>query len=69
VCDTCRGNVRQRDDDTEDAVERRLALYEAETIPIVEYYRARALLITVDGVGEGDDVFERLVKVCDEQIS
>ena len=69
VCDTCGGSVRQRDDDTEDAVERRLELYERETVPIVEYYRALGLLTTVDGVGEGEEVFERLVKVCDEQLS
>ena len=69
VCDTCGGPVRQRDDDTEEAVERRLELYEIETVPIVEHYRARGLLTTVDGVGEGDEVFERLVKVCLEQFS
>jgi adenylate kinase len=69
VCDTCGGEVRQRDDDTEDAVERRLALYERETVPIVDYYRARGLLTVVDGVGEGDEVFERLVKVCVEQLT
>jgi adenylate kinase len=69
TCDTCGANVRQRDDDTDDAVERRLELYEHETVPIVEYYRALGLLAIIDGVGEGDDVFERLVKVCAEQIS
>src|SRR6476660_1368929 len=69
VCDTCGGHVRQRDDDTEEAVERRLELYERETVPIVEYYRALGLLSVVDGVGEGDDVFERLVKVVGEQLS
>jgi adenylate kinase len=69
VCDTCGGRVRQRDDDTEEAVERRLELYERETVPIVEYYRALGLLSVVDGVGEGDEVFERLVKICAEQLS
>jgi adenylate kinase len=69
TCDTCGGDVRQRDDDTEEAVERRLELYERETVPIVQYYRALGLLILVDGVGEGDEVFERLVKVCVEQLS
>jgi adenylate kinase len=68
VCDTCGGDVRQRDDDTEDAVERRLALYERETVPIVDYYRALGLLTVVDGVGEGDEVFDRLLKVCTEQL-
>ena len=69
TCDTCGSSVRQRDDDTEEAVERRLELYERETVPIVEHYRERGLLMTVDGVGEGDEVFERLVKLCAEQLS
>jgi adenylate kinase len=69
TCDTCGSPVRQRDDDTEEAVERRLELYESETVPIVEHYRERGLLMTVDGVGEGDEVFERLVKLCAEQLS
>jgi adenylate kinase len=69
VCDTCGGQVRQRDDDTEEAVERRLELYERETLPIVDYYRALGLLATVDGVGEGDEVFDRLVKVCADLLS
>ena len=69
VCDTCGGNVRQRDDDTEEAVERRLQLYESETVPILDYYRVHGLLTAVDGVGEGDEVFERLVKVVDEHFA
>ena len=39
TCDTCGGNVVQRDDDTEEAIERRLELYEQETVPIIDYYR------------------------------
>ena len=69
TCDTCGGNVRQRDDDTEEAVERRLELYETETRPIIDYYRAQGLLSTVDGIGEGDDVFERLVKVIEDHLA
>jgi adenylate kinase len=69
TCDTCSGPVSQRDDDTEDAVERRLELYERETVPIIDYYRAQGLLVTVDGVGEGDDVFERLLKVAEAHLS
>jgi adenylate kinase len=68
VCDTCGGEVKQRDDDTEEAVERRLQLYEDETVPIIDYYRERAQLAVVDGVGEGDDVFERLLKVIDDRL-
>jgi adenylate kinase len=68
TCDTCGGCVSQRDDDTEEAVERRLELYEAETVPIIDYYRQRGELAVVDGVGEGDEVFERLVKTIDDHV-
>ena len=67
TCDTCGGQVVQRDDDTEEAIDRRLKLYEQETVPIIEYYRAQKMLAEVDGVGEGDEVFERLVKVVDDR--
>ena len=68
TCDTCGGEVRQRDDDTEEAVTRRLELYELETVPIIDYYRDRGLLARIDGVGEGLDVFERIVKVVDDRL-
>jgi adenylate kinase len=66
VCDVCGGDVVQRDDDTEEAISRRLELYEEETVPVLDYYRNRWKLAVVDGVGSGDDVFERLVKVIDD---
>ncbi len=69
TCETCGGHVRQRDDDTVEAVVRRLELYESQTVPIIEYYRNRGLLVEVDGVGEGDEVFKRLVESIDENVS
>ena len=39
-------------------------------MPIIDYYRDHAACSTVvDGVGDGDEVFERLVKVCVEQLA
>ena len=67
TADTCGGRVVQRDDDREDAIDRRLELYERETVPIIDYYRDRRQLHVVDGVGEGDDVYERILKVVDER--
>ena len=68
ICDTCGGTVVQRDDDTEEAIDRRLELYEQETVPIIEYYRSKGMLAEVDGVGDGDDVFDRLVKAVNERV-
>ncbi|MGQ0826074.1 MAG: adenylate kinase [Actinomycetota bacterium] len=68
TCDTCGGQVIQREDDTPEAIDRRLQIYDQETVPIIEYYRDRGLLQVVDGVGEGDDVFERIIKAIDARV-
>lgn len=66
ICDTCGGEVVQRDDDTEEAVERRLQAYEQDTVPILDFYRSIGKLVrVVDGVGTGDLVFERIVGEID----
>jgi adenylate kinase len=67
TCDVCGGRVVQRDDDTEEAVRRRLELYEEETVPIIDLYDRLGKLAVVDAVGEGDEVFERLVKEIDRR--
>lgn len=67
VCDSCGSEVVQRDDDTEEAVQRRLEAYETDTVPILDYYRAIGKLVrVVDGVGAGDDVFDRIVRAVDK---
>jgi adenylate kinase len=59
--DECGGQDVQRSDDTEEAVMRRLELYEQETVPIIDFYRRLGKLEVVDGEGDGDEVFKRLV--------
>ncbi|RPI07744.1 MAG: adenylate kinase, partial [Actinobacteria bacterium] len=65
TCDFCGGEVCQRDDDTEEAIARRLDLYDLQTAPLVDYYKGQNLLEIVDGVGSADDVLARLVQVID----
>ncbi len=65
ICDNCGGSVVQRADDTEQAVIRRLELYEKETRPIISYYAQRDQLAVVDGQGDSDDVFTRLTKAVE----
>ncbi len=62
VCDTDGGKVVQREDDTEAAIGRRLELYERETGPLIDFYEELGLLVRVGGMGEVDDVTERLMK-------
>lgn len=61
ICDNCGGEVVQREDDTEQAIRRRLDLYETQTKPLIDYYRSREKLSQVSGVGELDEVMARLI--------
>ena len=65
ICDVCGGDVQQRADDTPDAVNRRLDLYESQTTPLIEYYSSRGALAVVNGVGHPDHVFKRLTDVVE----
>jgi adenylate kinase len=66
VCDVCgSGPIVQRDDDREDAVRRRLDIYEEETAPLGAWYAEQGLRVPVDGVGEPDDVFARILAALD----
>ena len=65
VCDNCGGEVEQREDDTPAAIEKRLAEYERETAPLIDWYRDLGLLEVVDGQGGASDVTQRLFAVVD----
>jgi adenylate kinase len=65
VCDNCGGEVEQREDDTPPAIEKRLAEYERETAPLIDWYRELRLLELVDGLGSTNEVSLRLSAVID----
>jgi adenylate kinase len=67
ICDVCGGDVQQRADDTPDAVNRRLDLYESQTAPLIEYYSSRGALAVVNGVGHPDNVFQRLTDTVESR--
>jgi len=58
-----RAQVDGRADDTEDVIRHRLTVYDEETAPLAALYRERGLLHQVDGMGEMDEVAERIQTV------
>jgi adenylate kinase len=65
-CDVCGGEVIQRDDDTEEAIQTRLELYEAETRPLIEWYEGRGQIVEILGSGSVDGVTRRVVRAVEE---
>ena len=60
---------RSRADDTEEAITRRLEIYENETAPLLKWFEKRNNLVVVDGLGTEDKVFSRLQNVVDGVIN
>ena len=67
ICDKCGAELVQREDDTsEEAIRRRLAIYDEQTSPLVEYYEKKGVLRTEEVSTHinrlGDDVANDIVK-------
>lgn len=60
-CPKCSGEMYQRDDDNEATVTNRLNVYETSTAPLIDYYRGKDLLITIDGDRPVDEVYADVV--------
>jgi adenylate kinase len=60
--------ARKRRDDTPEAIATRLEAYRTDTVPAVEHFDSMGLLTTVDGVGEMDEVSERLYAAIDATV-
>ncbi|MFJ6751413.1 MULTISPECIES: adenylate kinase [unclassified Streptomyces] len=59
ACDACGGELYQRDDDREETVRKRLEVYHTETEPIIDYYKAQDLVVTIPALGKVEEVTQR----------
>ncbi len=65
MCDRCGGALYQRADDNEEAIRTRLKEYEKQTSPLIQYYRGKKNLRSIQGVGGPDQIFEQIAHVLD----
>ena len=62
VCDLHpEAQLVHRADDNVETVKARLATYETQTQPLIDYYKAAGLLRTVDGTGEPEEIYEKIL--------
>ena len=60
ACTAAGGELVQREDDTEETIGNRLNVYRENTEPLIDFYRRRGRLVTIDAEGTIDEVYERL---------
>jgi adenylate kinase len=64
-----RGKTSGRSDDSDENVQRnRQAVYKKETLPVAEYYSKQRKVGTVDGMGDIQEIFERLSSLIDKKV-
>lgn len=63
ICDTCGMELILRDDDKPETVQNRLNVYHTQTQPLIDFYRKKGILQTVDGTVDMKDVFAAIVKI------
>ena len=63
VCDKCGGEVIQRNDDIESVIRNRLTVFHEQTAPLIDHYRSKDILFSVDAAGGKDVVLKLLEKM------
>ncbi|MBU0979975.1 MAG: adenylate kinase [Nanoarchaeota archaeon] len=67
ICDRCGKPLFQRDDDQEDAVAKRVALYHEKTEPVLKFYEEKGILHKIDGEQAIEEVFGAIEKALPEE--
>jgi adenylate kinase len=65
MCDRCGGLLYQREDDKEETIRTRLKEYQQQTAPLIQYYQEKKKLRSIPGVGEQNQISERIVNHID----
>jgi adenylate kinase len=65
ICDTCGGELVLREDDKPETVQKRLKVYHEQTQPLIEYYKGKGILKSVDGTRDMEEVFEEIVHIVE----
>jgi adenylate kinase len=65
VCDKCGGELYQRDDDKEETIRKRLDVYDAQTAPLIDYYKKAGILKSVSGTGDINAIFKEVCAILE----
>ncbi len=64
-CDECGGELYQREDDREETMRKRLAVYDEQTAPLIAYYSRESLLRSVKGIGSIEDIQRSILNIVE----
>jgi len=65
-CDKCGATLIQRNDDREDVIKKRFEVYERETVPLIDYYKEKGLLVKIDAGAPEEIVWNNVLKAIED---
>lgn len=65
-CNNCGGELYQREDDFEDSVLKRISVYKESTLPLIDYFSKKKILIEIDGNGAFEKIMERILEAIND---
>ena len=68
VCDKCNGELYTRKDDHKESVAVRLMTYKSSTMPLINFYKAKGLLVEINGQQEINEVLNEIVEKIGEKL-
>lgn len=66
ICDICGGELYQRSDDKPEVIKQRLETYYKETQPLIDYYKNKGIMYTLNAEKEREEVLKEILKVINE---
>nr|WP_321454271.1 adenylate kinase [uncultured Carboxylicivirga sp.] len=63
-----RGKTSGRSDDNEETIKKRLEVYEAQTLPVMDFYKKEGVYQSVKGVGDIEEIFDNICQVLDKVV-
>ena len=65
ICDNCGAELIQRQDDKPETVQNRLSVYHEQTQPLIDFYKEKGVLRTVDGTKDMKEVFQAISEILE----
>ncbi|HPU63245.1 MAG TPA: adenylate kinase [Mobilitalea sp.] len=63
ICDSCGSELILRDDDNPETVKKRLTVYHEQTQPLIDYYKQKGILYSVDGTKDIEEIYNEIVEI------
>jgi adenylate kinase len=69
ICDRCRGQLVQREDDREESIRVRMKAYEESTRPLTDYYQRNGKILVIPAAGSPREILDRSLRALSEQVA